>query len=206
MALSGCTTGGGAIVQTVTQAVLPQRAGTTPQLNPNFDYIRVLANGRLAFLAKDRIPGDSEIWYSGDLEVFRMNNGRLTGATGTTTEWRRVVIPELPAWRTLANTAAFDWHRSRDVMPGYLFGIEEDIQVRAVQPPSKTNLVALNPQQFTWFEERITSATPLPLPPALYAVDLAANRVFYAEQCLAVDFCFTWQRWSPEGPVVAVSQ
>ena len=97
-------------------------------------------------------------------------------------------------------------------MPGYRFGVRDEILLRVISPPQKSALQRLDPQSLTWFEERLQPepraayaarllgdlADEKPLPPARYAVDLrdCKETVVYGEQCIAPDFCFTWQRWS----------
>jgi len=96
-------------------------------------------------------------------------------------------------------------------MPGYRFGVKDVLSLRVVAAPMRSELRGLDPQRLTWFEERVESGSiaglaaifgnepsaDLPLLPARYAVDLraGAETVVYAEQCLAPDLCFTWQRW-----------
>jgi hypothetical protein len=77
-----------------------------------------------------------------------------------------------------------------------------------IDAPSRSALRGVDPARLTWFEERIQPADRAgllrresgadALPPAKYAVEIAGDKetVVYSEQCLAKDFCFTWQRWS----------
>ena len=144
--------------------------------------------------------------------MIRIQNGRIAGATGLTSEWRAVLLPDFPQWSVIAQSKEpFRWVRVRDVMPGYRFGLRDALAVRMISVPDKSALVDFDPKYLTWFEERF-QAEPLAggaswlslispndhvLPPARYAVDMrdGGDTVVYAEQCLSVDFCFTWQRW-----------
>ena len=86
-------------------------------------------------------------------------------------------------------------------MPGYVSGLREQLLLRRIEPPSSSALRGIDPQSLTWFEERVATEPPSDaqtLRPARYAVNLAQGDgvVVYAEQCLAADLCFTWQRWS----------
>lgn len=219
-ALSGCSSAGNAILQT-----LPYAYGRNPgvdkaRLDPNFRYLRLTVGGRVVLLALGNIDshpqGLLEVWYSAEREVLRLQNGRLVGAVGLTTEWRNVTLPELPSWSAAARAdRAYRWTRTRDVMPGYRFGVKDALTLRVVEAPQRSALQGLEPQHLTWFEERVESESiaglsavfgygvraVAMLPPTRYAVDFAdsGETVVYGEQCLAADLCFTWQRWPVQG-------
>jgi len=180
------------------------RGADEAKLNPNFRYLRLMIEGRVVMLALGDIDahprGEIEVWYSAGREVLRFQNGRLVGAAGLTTEWRNVVLPELPGWSALSSAAApLRWVRTRDVMPGYRYGVRDALALSVVPPPAASALQGLEPQQLTWFEERFADdgLRKSVLPPARYALQFADGRetVVYGEQCIAPQTCFTWQRW-----------
>lgn len=202
--LSACSSNMSAAWQTLREAVPGKRDLVATNLNPNFRYLRVTLDGRSVVVALGNVDGDPrnpvEVWYSGQREVLRLQGGRVVGATGTTTEWRQVKLTEFPAWSVIARGGeAFRWTRTRDVMPGYRYGVREEMVVRAIPAPASTELVEIEPRQLAWFEERVERASGVdaPLSPARYAVDMqdGRERVVYAEQCLAADLCIAWQRW-----------
>lgn len=203
-AMGGCATSTNAIVQTMQSALGRGRGIEEAKLNPDFRYLRVTIGRRVVLLALgylDKHPqGTIEVWYSADREVVRLQNGRLVGAAGLTTEWRNVVLPDFPAWSALASAGApLRWSRTRDVMPGYRYGLRDSLALSVVPPPPTSALQGLDPKDLTWFEERLADEA-LPktaLPAARYAVQLAGNEaiVVYGEQCLAPQTCFNWQRW-----------
>jgi group 4 capsule polysaccharide lipoprotein GfcB/YjbF len=203
-AIGGCATSTNAIVQTMQSALGRGRGTEDAKLNPDFRYLRVTIGGRVVLLALgylDKHPqGTIEVWYSAEREVVRLQNGRLVGAAGLTTEWRNVVLPDFPDWSALASGGApLRWSRTRDVMPGYRYGLRDSLALHVVPPPPKSALQGLEPKELTWFEERLAGEA-LPktaLPAARYAVQLAGKEgiVVYGEQCLAPQTCFTWQRW-----------
>jgi hypothetical protein len=219
--LSACSTGSYPVLQTL-QSVVARDAGIAgANLNPNFRYLRVTIEGRVVLLALGDVDKDAhgpvEVWYSAEREVLRFQNGRLVGAVGLTTEWRSVLLPDLPSWSALARSNdAFRWTRTRDTMPGYRFGLKDALSLRVVADSRKSALKGLDPESLTWFEERVetvpvavllgvladNSAVDLPLPPARYAVDLSDDKetVVYGEQCLRANLCFTWQRWPVQPP------
>jgi len=214
VALSSCSTAGDSMLQTLQQAVWRKDISASARLNPNYRYLRLTIAGRVVLLALGNedtdLRGPVEVWYSAEREVVRLQNGRLAGAVGLTAEWRNVLLPELPSWSALARgDQVFHWTRVRDVMPGYRYGLRDALSLRVIPPPRGNELKGMDPQGLTWFEERVDAepvAGPSPggslasnnvLPPARYAVDIRDGKeaVVYAEQCLAPDLCFTWQRW-----------
>ena len=204
VAASGCASGGDAIYDTAQSLVKRDKGIDDAKLNPNFRYLRVTIGGRVVLLALGYLDphpqGTVEVWYSAEREVVRLQNGRLVGATGATTEWRNVVLPDLPDWSKLASGATpFRWSRTRDVMPGYVYGVRDALTLSIIPPPERSALQGLDPRALTWFEERFAEdALPKTvLPAARYAVVLSAGEgiVVYGEQCLASQTCFTWQRW-----------
>ena len=189
------------------------KASSVTRLNPNYRYIRVSINDRVAFLALGDVDkhalGPIEVWYSANKEVLRLQNGRVAGATGLTTEWRSVLLDAAPSWAAaIGATQPLRWTRVRDVMPGYRFGLPDQLELRAIPPLRNVALQAYDPQRLHWFEEQtLFSATDTAmaaravraLPAARFAVDLNGDKaaVVYSEQCLAIDLCFTWQLWKP---------
>lgn len=226
-ALSGCSTAGNAILQTLPYAYGRNPGVDNARLNPNFHYLRLTIRGHVALLALGNVDSDPqgpiEVWYSAEREVLRLQNGRLVGATGLTTEWRDVRLPALPSWSAVAHAGQpIAWTRTRDVMPGYRFGVKDKLALRVVAAPRGSALQGLDPQGLTWFEERDASApagwfsrligkganADSALPPARYAVDFrgGSETVVYGEQCLAADLCFAWQRWPVQVQSVAGSK
>lgn len=181
-------------------------------LNPNYRYLRVIVDGRVVLMVLGEVDADPggaiEVWYSGQREVLRFQRGRLVGTVGAPVEWRGVRLPELPSWAELAKAEGpFRWTRVRDVMPGYRFGLADALVLRVIPAPRKSELQGVDPQGLTWFEEQFEprqgAGMPAPggaagaLPPARYAVDIrgVGETAVYGEQCIAPEFCFTWQRW-----------
>lgn len=202
--LCGCAASTDPILQTLQVAFKRDAGADTAQLNPDFRYLRVTIGGRTVLLALGYVDKDSrgqvEVWYSAEREVLKLQHGRVVGAVGTLTEWRNVTLSELPAWSVLARERApLRWERTRDVMPGYRYGVREALALGVVPAPANSALRELDAQQLTWFEERVESSTAgeKALPTARYAVGLAGGTetVLYGEQCLAPEVCFTWQRW-----------
>ena len=203
--LGACTGGAGAMFQSMRELLPAPARSEAAKLDPNFEYLRVTRGKRVALLWRGSVerakPLPVDVYYSGQGEVVRVQNGRIVGALGLTTEWRRVEITS-PSWSAIADApAGARVTRTRDVMPGYISGLREELVVRPIAAPSGSALQGIDPQSLTWFEERLASQAPAgvqALPATRYAVDLAqaGGVVVYAEPCLAADLCFTWQRWS----------
>lgn len=203
--LAGCTAFLQSPLVVGVAALWPQAEPDQPLLNPSFHYLRLTVEGRPVYLAS--ISGDdqgkSSVWYSAGREVIRMRDGRIAGAVGMKDEWRQVVLPQLPDWAELAERAVpLRWTRIRDVMPGYRFGVRDELVLQRIAPPSVSELKGIEPQSLVWFEERFEDvATREVLPPARYAVQRTGQsaRVVYGEQCLSRELCFTWQHWPVAG-------
>jgi hypothetical protein len=201
-----------AAVASLRQAVQRAPPDSTP-LDPKFAYLRVTRDSHVGLLWRGSMEtnraGPIEVYYSGTGEVVRLQHGRLIGAVGLTTEWRQVEVTA-PAWAAVA--AARDAQpvvRVRDVMPGYRTGVRDELLLKVIPAPARSALQGVAPDTLTWFEESaahttggrlrsLRGAAPETLPPARYAVELRGGQetVVYSEQCLAREFCFTWQRWS----------
>lgn len=204
LALGACATDSNPVLQTMQAAVKRGKTADEPKLNPNLRYLRVTIGGRVAYLALGYLDphpqGTIEVWYSGDREVVRLLNGRLVGATGLATEWRSVALPELPTWSVIAaSRQSMTWIRTRDVMPGYRYGVRDSLELIVTRAPARSALQGVDPATLIWFEEHIVGEAPkdAALPPARYAVQMKTEGavVVYGEQCIAADTCFTWQRW-----------
>jgi hypothetical protein len=178
------------------------------RLDPAYHYLRLVVEDNVIFMASDSLNIDSantvSVWYSAEREVLRFQNGRLVAAVGLTTEWRGVTLPELPAWSELALAKEpFSWTRTRDVMPGYRYGVQDSLLLRLIPAPNDSQLKDIDPHALTWFEERLDDSqngvnTPADaLPRARYAVDFrdANETVVYGEQCVSAKLCFSWQHW-----------
>ena len=206
-ALAGCASSTNAVIDSLRFSFKGHPDVTAIQLNPEFRYLRVTTSGRTALLVlgyvENRPQSPVEVWYSAEREVLRLQNGRVAGTVGLTTEWRRVVFPALPTWTALGKIGGqTQWRRTRDVMPGYRFGMTDLLSLESIPPPKSNELKGVDPSSLSWFEERMVgqegvhAMEPL-LPVARYAVEFDDGRetVVYGEQCLTPELCLTWPRW-----------
>lgn len=169
-------------------------------LNKAYRYLRVQTGKRVVYFALGYLDphpeGTIEVWYSGEREVLRLQNGRVVGVTGTPTEWLSVTLKGQPAWSGNPDGAVYE--RVRDVSPGYRFGLRETLRILSVPPPRGVNLVGMPVEDLTWFQESAAGADDLL--PSLYGVrqEQGTPRVVYSEICLNRDLCFSWQRWQSQ--------
>jgi hypothetical protein len=94
--------------------------------------------------------------------------------------------------------------RQRDEMPGYRFGIAEQIQLIPWQglPPMElpSTLPSAKAMEYKWYRESATLVAEqggAALPDAWFAwgKHRGAESIVYSQQCLAPDFCLQLQRW-----------
>lgn len=198
--LSGCAS----YVKGVGDVVAVMRASSNDKtinerLDPRFSYLRIGVGKRFTFLVLGYVDpsqqGPIEIWYGAGGEVLRLQNSRVLGTAGMPVDWSNVRLSANLAWTD--SKADFSYSRTRDVMPGYDYGIFDALSVTPIDPPKKSALVKVSSSSLSWYEERSSSIRHLP--PARYAVSHVDGHalVMYGEQCLSESFCLSWQRWSP---------
>ncbi len=211
-ALAGCAGSTTAVFDSLKYAVQRNSDLASVKLNPDFRYLRASIQGRTVLLVLgyvDQHPlGPVEVWYSAEREVLRLQNGRIVGATGLTTEWRNVQLSDSPRWASILAAAFHSIKRVRDIMPGYSYGVEDTLVARPSSPPARSSLIDVDPSSLAWFEETIarTHRTGRPGPAfdsdavSRFAVriDGTQETVVYGEQCLSKEVCFAWQRWPVE--------
>ena len=176
--------------------------------DPRFRYLRVELRGNppglLVLGYVDQHPlGPIEVWYSALKEVIKIQNGRIVGTAGLKEDWSSVRFAQVPAQWEQITAQGMRFERQRDAMPGYRYGISEQMQVsRTEAMPSiglMPSLSLATAQRYQWFHETSTSTNGgLPgLPDAWFAWGKHRGQydVVYSEQCLAPDFCLRLQRW-----------
>lgn len=207
--VSGCSTGSQAVLDTALSLRSGGSIDDPAKLNPGLRYLRVTSGGSVALLVLGYVDPDPqgpiEVWYSAQRQVLKLQNGRLAGSSGLATEWRRVSLAAAPDWlQLLGSNEPHAWTRTRDVMPGYRYGIEDHLSVARIAPPDNSRYVGEGSSNLIWFEERSAPGTPDAdrLPPARYALDPRAtgDPVVYGEACLSKELCITWQRWPVAAP------
>ena len=208
--LAACSTGtGSGATYDTTRYLFERVAGRTTEsarvFNPAYNYLRVTYENAEAYMVLGYVDsiqgGPVEVWYSGKREVIRLGNGRILGTSGLPSDWREVRIQDAPSWDALLRSSEVtQYRRLRDVMPGYHFGIEEQVKVVRLSAYNPLALKGRSPDSLAWFEERDVARTAgvAALPPARFGVARDENglaSVVYSEQCLSPDVCYTFERW-----------
>ena len=196
---SGC--GHTPVTRTLFDAIpsLSQKDVNSFNLNPNLRYLRVTVQNRTILMVQGyterSADGNIEIWYSNGGEVIRIQNGRVIGTAGLETDWVSVNYTSLPSWQSLKQASA-NYHRERDEMPGYRFGIKESVTIYPTPVPTNSKLVKTSAKYFRWYEE-VSQNSPNNLPSARFAVREIGGvfQVAYAEQCFTETYCLSWQLW-----------
>ena len=172
---------------------------TEPKFNPSLEYITVELDGRTSHLAlgyRELVKGRPlEHWYSGAGEMLEMVDGRVNKALGMTFEIRGNK-GRPPAWESFDDVRQTQvWTREIDIMPGYRYGVEEEITTVKL---SKENLPVQKtkyPKDAIWFQERVITKDiqgKTQQFQQLFAV--LNNRVIYSEQCFHKNMCMSFQR------------
>lgn len=197
--LVSCAANSNPTLQMLRHTFMPDSGLDQAQLDSRYRYLRFTLNGKavpmvLGYLEQNS-RGTVEVWFGGDRQVLRLQNGRIIGFVGLSEEWREVRLPELPSWAELiASGQPLEWTRLRDAMPDYRFNIEDRLVLIPIAPPEKSALWQRDANELSWFEERDQSGRLLPARYALEARDGQAQ-VIYAEQCFSNEICLSWQHW-----------
>lgn len=170
--------------------------------SPGFEYLEVEWQGRKSAMALGyrSIRGTltDEHWYTSQGEMLKLQNGRIVQVLGMTREVRRLST-NTPAWTDLTSRKLpVVWSQTKDVMPGYRFGLQEFLITQQVEPT--TNELSLSRSATHWIAEEIKSKDAIGktwIYEQKFA--LAKNEVVYSEQCVAQDMCF---KLRPLGVVV----
>jgi hypothetical protein len=119
-------------------------------------------------------------------------------------DWQSVTFtPAPPAWAAVPAQGA-TFVRQHDAMPGYRFGITEQVQLKPWQglPPVELTdtLPKAKAMQYKWFRESATVVSGqggAALPDAWFAWGMHRGEpsIVYSQQCLAPDFCLKLQPW-----------
>ena len=202
--LAGCGSNMRAALQTAQQAWDGGQASLQPAgaLQPGLDYLRVHIGRQSGLMVRaddePGVPGPVGRWFSADGAVLRLLEGRLVGLTDGSRSWQLSRPLEPVDWRAVAQGLERQQTWVIDQQPGYRFGQRSERSLRlALAGPATHAMVAAGPG-LRWFREADSRDARFS---TWYAVDLASQpaRVVYAQTCLEVDWCLSWQPWPAQG-------
>lgn len=178
-------------------------------LNPAYRYLRVSNPRGVVLMLLGYTDADSQsnqpvdVWYSGDNEVIKLQDGRIVATSGLSYDWLAVRYQGAPSWtQLLANPAQTPapYSRSVDLKSNYQFGKVQTITLTRIAKPAAHNLQGVSGQGAVWFEEK---TEPSQLPATIYAAVPNWNqsgqaKVVYTWHCFKQDDCFAMQTWTPQ--------
>jgi len=177
----------------------PQEA----RLDPRFEFLQMkLGDSPAAYLALGKRVGASESWYSADPLLVVLEDGRLGPFAGAAVEWRAVRQAGRPDWERLVRRGNTQrWQRQRDEMPGYRFGLSDEIETRRITqtelPAELTSVherLLASHRELRWVSDQVSTTDPEGQRVAWaqwFAVAERAGRwqVVWSRQCLRPDWC-----------------
>lgn len=207
LGIGGCSSGTSAMMDSARLLYRGASAEDQFSFNPSYRYLRTSVNERTLYLVlgyiDQRTEGPVEVWYSASGEVVRLLNGHLVGTTGLSTDWREVRLSNFPAWHSRAEAAAQSYVRERDMMPGYRFGVRDEIERTRIKPPTDSALAGVSAESLQWYQERsVSRPANASVPAARFGVSFASGvpKVVYSEQCISRDLCMSFEQWTPPAP------
>lgn len=133
--------------------------------------------------------GHMQVWYGADGTLIKTLNGRIVTTAGLPVDWQAVRWAEVPAWSDLTPQG---WLHERqiDAMPGYRYGLQQQLQLRPVRPDADWTqaLAGTATGPLLWFEEKVLNTD---WPASRFAVRAEGGHatVVYTRQCLERDWC-----------------
>ena len=190
MGLTACSPTLRAGWQTVEQAWATPTAVRHSRLDPALLYLLVHHQDRealLVWVGDEPGPlGLTRVWVGADGVVLRTAQGRLVGVAEPTRNWR-LISQDTPVASGSSTTVT----QTVNMQPGHRLGLRVPLQRRPLSSaPSPTRWLG-DATGLRWEEERPVDAAR---PPIWLARD-AQGHVVYGQQCLAVDWCLSWQTW-----------
>ena len=195
----GCSSGSGAALATGRSAFLDTATqDTSVRLDQRYRYLKLTAFGRSVYPVLGFVDGSTEVWYTGQGEVVRLINGRLSDSAGLPIDWRAVHAPGAPDWSSVF-APAVRYERRRDVVKGSYSSVSDQVSVARISAPQSVVVANNLSSELIWFEESSSTNDPrFRVGTALYAVNMASvpPKVVYSEQCLGESLCLKMQEWS----------
>lgn len=175
-----------------------------PQFNPDFNYVRVMFNGQVAWLAQGAtdvtINAPEQVYYSADSNVFKWSQGRLSEIEHSAFSWREQNTSVLE-WQNILQQPNTTFTRHLDLVDGAI-SIQEQRQIQPSVEPKYHAFVG-DTSRLIWLREYT-------LNPVKHRQNFDSWYAFYAEsvepiygqQCISTQYCITWQKWNTQHETV----
>jgi len=168
------------------------------QVQAGFEYILVSSDQNDAVMALGERRFDEskkqlhEYWYTGQGEMLYLVDGRIQQALGFTNEIRGQTNAA-PSWNEFTESSRkLTWRKQIDLMPGFRYGVVNNITSYKIEPPRK--LPDSLPTPLQWVADLVESKTSDGLDwRYIQRFALHEGRVVYSEQCISRELCIKIQ-------------
>ncbi len=169
-----------------------------PNLNPQFNYMRLVMNGHTLWLAQGSIEpwpaANTKVFYSADRSVFKWSNGRLTSVTTPLLDWREHLLQSIN-WST---AKPFKISRDVDNIDG-IGAMTEQRELSLVSAPKHHGYIG-DDATLVWVHEYTVPQSQVsqsyPSYDNWYAFEPHnMNEPVYGQQCISKRYCLSWQVW-----------
>lgn len=170
----------------------------TPQLDPQFNYMRVVFNGQVAWLVQGEYDTTAQVpqavYYSADRNIFKWSQGRLSAIEHKEFSWQEQIEVAID-WQQLFNRQAeTQLQRQLDLTDG-TFSVIEQRHIKP-SPAPKHHYFVGEQQTLTWLRETTTSVKSKPHFDSWYAFQADSLEPVYGQQCISTQHCISWQKWN----------
>jgi hypothetical protein len=156
--------------------------------------------GKRVKWSSSEVEYTDEYWHSFSGQLLVIRDGRFHTVFGMPTEWRANRSTP-PAWSSFeAQASTQHWVRTRDEMPNYRYGLQDQMATTVLAEPPKLEAKALElspPKgpQVRWVEDQVKS-TKADGTPWTYTQRFALEnkQVVYSEQCISPALCFRFRK------------
>lgn len=170
-----------------------------PQLDPQFNYMRVVFNGQVAWLVQGEYDttqhAPQAVYYSADRNVFKWSQGRLSAIEHKAFSWREQGVAPLNWQQYFADDAVTSLQRQLDLTDG-TWSVVEQRKIVPSNEPLNHRFVG-NSETLTWLHESsIDPTTSSPHFDIWYAFQADSLEPVYGQQCISTQHCISWQKWN----------
>lgn len=177
-----------------TRCFAQQKNTDASQLNPQFNYIKLVFNGRVFWIAQGAQTAQSSVYYSADGSVLKWSNGRLSAITSPDFKWREANVSHIDWSQFLkSNPAPYYLTRSIDTVDGVL-SRQEQRQITRIEMP-KHHQYTGDTSHLIWLHETTSNTVNYKTFDTWYALDSRTGVPVYGQSCISTEQCLSWQKW-----------